>query len=82
MYPTGDKAMYRTMNVKESCTHRQRKMAELYFAYLLSGEGQQMLVAPVDSEQNLSVNCRVDGEDCGKLRKKLSVLEQQLEEYR
>ena len=55
-------------------------MAELYIEYLLSYGGQQMMAS--QDERMLSVNCRVDGEDRKNIRKKLTILEQQLDGYR
>ena len=71
---------YRTLSVNADHTHLQKKMAELYIEYLLSYGGQQMMAS--QDERMLSVNCRVDGEDRKNIRKKLTILEQQLDGYR
>lgn len=81
--PAGNaSASYRSVSVNGSGTHAQRKMAELYVEYLLSYEGQQALLEGDNLHSGLSVNCRLDGEDRKDIRKKLTVLEQQLETYR
>ena len=41
-----------------------------------------MLSEAEQADQELRVNCRADGEDRREIRKKLTVLEQQLENYR
>ena len=81
VYPLENAAVtYRTLSVNADHTHLQKKMAELYIEYLLSYGGQQMMAS--QDERMLSVNCRVDGEDRKNIRKKLTILEQQLDGYR
>lgn len=83
IYPMENNAIrYRTVNVNADCGHNRKQLAELYLQYLMSYEGQQMLSEAEQASQELRVNCRADGEDRREIRKKLTVLEQQLENYR
>ncbi|MGN0153908.1 MAG: protein kinase [Lachnospiraceae bacterium] len=77
-----DSLKFTSFSINNNISNDEKKMAELYLEYLLSYEGQQLLYMETDSPfEALCINCRADTLDRKDVRRKLSVLDTELEHY-